>query len=47
MADPVIKIHENFTINDGTNSSAFTTDDADYTTIEFANKLTRKGAKIL
>lgn len=39
MADPVIKIHENFTISDGTSSSAFTTGDADYTPITFANKL--------
>jgi hypothetical protein len=34
-----IKIHENFTISDGTSSSAFTTGDADYTPITFANKL--------
>ena len=40
MADPVIKIHENFTISDGISSSAFTTGDADYTPTTFAAKLT-------
>jgi hypothetical protein len=39
MADPVIKIHENFIISDGTSSSAFTTGDADYTPNTFAAKL--------
>ena len=34
-----IKIHENFTIRDGTSESAFTTGDADYTQITFAAKL--------
>ena len=35
----LIKIHENFTISDGTSSSAFTTDDADYRPTTFATKL--------
>uniref|UniRef100_A0A6C0J1A5 Peptidase S74 domain-containing protein n=1 Tax=viral metagenome TaxID=1070528 RepID=A0A6C0J1A5_9ZZZZ len=35
-----IKIHTAFTISDGTSSSAFTTDDADYLSSAFAAKLT-------
>ena len=35
-----IKIHTAFTISDGTSSSAFTTDDADYNRSAFAAKLT-------
>ena len=35
-----IKIHSDFTISDGTNSSVFATTDADYTSTTFAAKLT-------